>query len=96
MSAARLLGVLLPLVFLVAAAGIPLMLWWERRSPSSFTRGGDLAWWGLLSADEQEDVDTASLDLAEQAEIEARADAVDAAGLLAVENAARINVLHHP
>jgi len=75
--------------------------WWvirrERRAPSSYSRRPDvLAGWHAMSAAEQEDVDTASLDLAEQAEIDARADAVDAAGVLAVETAARINVLHHP
>lgn len=97
MSAARVLGVLLPLVFLIAAAGIPLMLWWEKRRPTSYTRQPHvLADWHAMSAAEQEAVDTASLDLAEQAEIDARADAVEAASLLAVENAARINVLHHP
>lgn len=86
----------IPSVFLVALIGTPLMLWWERRNPTSYTRGGDLAWWGLLSAEEQEDVDTASLDEAEQAEIDARADAAEAADQLAVELAARNNVLNHP
>jgi hypothetical protein len=74
--------------------------WWvirrERKHPSSYTRGGDLAWWGLLSAEEQEAADLASLDMAEQAEMDARADAAEAADLLAVETAARINVLNHP
>jgi len=86
----------IPAILTTSVIGVVVALWWEKHRPTSYTRGGDLAWWGLLSAEEQEDVDTASLDMAEQAEMDARADAAEAAGELAVETAARINVLHHP
>ena len=81
-------------VLVAAAVGGVWAVRLERRRPSSFTRGGDLAWWGLLPAEEQEAADLAVLDLAEQAELDAQADAEEAAQL-AVERA-RVNVLFHP
>lgn len=69
-------------LLLIAAVGLPIAVWWERRHPSSFTRGADLAWWAALPAEEQEAYDTAVLDLAEQAELDARADAEEAAAHL--------------
>ncbi|MER6249411.1 hypothetical protein [Streptomyces griseorubiginosus] len=81
-------------VLVVAAVGGVWAVRLERRHPSSFTRGGDLAWWGLLPAEEQEAHDLAVLDLAEQAELDAQADAEEAAQL-AVERA-RVNALFHP
>lgn len=66
----------------------------ERRRPSSFTRGGDLTWWGLLPAEEQEAYDTAVLDEAEQAELDAEADAQEAAEHLV--HRAQINAQFHP
>lgn len=96
MSAARVLGSLLPLVFLIALLGVPLMLWLERHRPTSFTRRPDpLAEWRAMSAAEQEAVDNASLDLAEQAALDAEYDAQEAAQL-AVERAVEINTLAHP
>ncbi|GAA3591250.1 hypothetical protein [Streptomyces osmaniensis] len=85
----------IPAVLIVSVAGVVANLWWERRHPSSYTRRPDvLAEWRGLSTAEQEEVDNASLDLAEQAEIDARQDAAEAAENLL--NRARINVLHHP
>lgn len=81
-------------VLVVSIGGGVLAVWWERRHPSSFTRGGDLAWWGLLPAEEQEAYDTASLDRAEQAELDAEYDAQEAAQLVAER--ARVNALFHP
>ncbi|MFF7527272.1 hypothetical protein [Streptomyces pseudovenezuelae] len=83
-------------VLVVAAVGGVFQVWWERRFPTSYTRfpGGDLAWWGLLSADEQEAFDTAALDAGEQAEIDAAADARDAAEFLVQR--AQINAQFHP
>jgi hypothetical protein len=66
----------------------------ERRNPTSFTRGGDLAWWGLLPAEEQEAWDTAALDVAEQAELDARDDAREAAAFLARQ--VQVNAEYHP
>jgi hypothetical protein len=95
MSAARVLGVLLPLVFLIAAAGIPLMLWWEKRRLTSYTRQPHvLADWHAMSSAEQEAVDTASLDMAEQAALDAEADAQEAAQQ--VVERSRVNALFHP
>ncbi len=86
----------IPAVLLASVAGVPLMLWLERRRPSSYTRqNAELAKWRGLSPAEQEAVDEAALDAAEQAEIDARPDAAEAAELL-LERRATINVLHHP
>jgi hypothetical protein len=83
-------------VLVVAAVGGVWAVLLERRSPTSYTHspGGDLAWWGLLSADEQEAFDTAALDLAEQAELDAEADAREAAEFLA--HHVRVNAEFHP
>jgi hypothetical protein len=81
-------------VLVVAAVGGVWAVLLERRSPTSYTRGGDLAWWALLSAEEQEAVDIAALDADEQAEIDAAADAQDAAEFLVQR--AQINAQFHP
>ncbi len=83
-------------VLVVASVGGVLAVWWERRSPTSYTHSpdGDLAWWALLPADEQEAFDTAALDLAEQAELDAEDDAREAAEFLA--HRAQANALFHP
>ena len=88
------------LVYLVAAVGACWALFWERRRPSSYTRrpgprrSDDLAWWGLLPAEEQEAVDTAALDLGAQAEIDAAQGAAEAAEFLA--HRAQVNALFRP
>lgn len=87
---------LIPAVLIVSAIGTVLRLWRERRRPTSYTRQpGVLAAWRGMTAAEQEAVDTASLDLAEQAELDAEADAQEAAQL-AVDRAVQINSLTHP
>ena len=85
---------LLVAVLVAGAVGGVLAVRKERKSPTSFTRGGDLAWWGLLPAEEQEAHDTAVLDKAE-ADLDARAAAEEAAQA-AVERAAAVNVLYRP
>lgn len=99
MSAARILGVLLPLVLLVAAAGIPWMLRRERRHPTSYSRrpGGDqvLAVWRSMPAVEQEAADTAVLNAQEAAEDAVRR-AVEVRERAAVLEAAKRNALFHP
>lgn len=86
----------IPAVLIVSVVGTPLYLWWERRHPSSYTRRPDaMAEWRGLSTAEQEEVDNASLDLAEQAEIDARQDAVEAAEHL-LERRAIVNAQFHP
>ena len=83
----------IPAVLLIALLGVPLMLWRERHNPTSYTRRPHaLAEWRALSAAEQEEVDNASLDLAEQAALDAEYDAQEAAQL-AVERATEINTL---
>lgn len=98
MSAARVLGVLLPLVFLVAAAGIPLMLWWERKRPTAYTRtpmhlGGEptLAEWQGMTTAGQEAYDTAVLNASEAAEGAARRAAEQR-----LERAVYVNSLFRP
>ena len=92
-------------VLLFAFVGLVLVPLWERWRPSSFTRrhGGDLAWWGLLPADEQEAFDLDVLDEAGRAEEAAyqdwlaMAEAVEAEkARRAAERAAAINVLFRP
>ncbi|MFG2276755.1 hypothetical protein ACGFNY_44230 [Streptomyces chartreusis] len=86
----------IPAVLIVSVAGVVVNLWWERRRPTSYTRRPDfLAEWRSMSAAEQEEVDNASLDLAEQAEIDARQDAVEAAEHL-LERRAVVNAQFHP
>jgi hypothetical protein len=90
------LALILIAVLVVAAVGGVWAVLLERRSPTSYTRSpdGDLAWWALLPADEQEAVDEAALDAAEQAELDAKADAREAAEFLA--HRAQTNALFHP
>ena len=86
---------LLVAMLAAGAVGGVLAVRKERKVPTSFTRGaGDLAWWGLLSAEEQEEADTAALDAGEQADSEARRDAAEAAEFLA--SRAQFNALYHP
>ena len=89
-------ALILIVVLVVAAVGGVFQVWWERRFPTSYTRspGGDLAWWALLPADEQEAFDTAALDAAEQAELDAEDDAREAAEFLA--HRVQANALFHP
>lgn len=72
MSADRLPGLILPLVFLIAVVGV----WWalrrERREPTSYTRRPDvLEAWREMSAAQQEAYDNAQLNAAESAEVAA-------------------------
>lgn len=92
-----LLGIVLFLIYVVAAVGTWYALVRERKAPTSFTRRvpeGDLAWWGLLPAEEQEEHDNAALDRGEQAEIDARQDAAEAAEFLAHQ--VQMNALYRP
>lgn len=89
MPAARIVGSAYPVLLLVALlvaalVGGVLAVRLERKNPSSYPLEsvGDLAWWAVLPAEEQEVYDTAVLDLAEQAELDARADAEEAAAHL--------------
>jgi len=108
MSAERFPGALLPLLYVVAvlvlsAVGVVLVLRHERRHPSSYTGQQEaleaagvvsLADWRALSTEAQEAADTASLDRAEQAELDAEDDAREAAAFLA--HRAQANALFHP
>ena len=95
MSASRLVLALPALMMLIAAVGTALNLWWERRRSTSYTRRpGVLKDWHALTAEEQEDVDNAALDLGEQAEIDAQHDAEETARFLA--DRAQINALYRP
>jgi hypothetical protein len=105
MSAARILGVLFPLVFLIAVFGIPWMLRREKRQPTSYPRRlssqeaevrvaegrvPSLEEWRQLEGG-QAAWDAAVLRASAVAEENAR----DAARL-AVERAANTNALYHP
>lgn len=81
-------------VLLLALVGSRVALWWEQRHPTSYTENNDLAWWGLLSADEQEDIDNAALERGAQADIDARQAAAEAAEFAA--HRAQFNTLYHP
>jgi len=103
MPSARLLGVLITLAFLVAFLSIPLALWWEKRRPSSYPTQQEaleaagvtsMAEWRRLRTEDQEAADTAALDRAEQAELDAEYDAREAAEFLAQR--AQANALFHP
>jgi hypothetical protein len=104
MSAERFPGALLPLLYVVAvlvlsAVGVVLVLRHERRHPSSYTGRSR-----VLGSD-KDALDAA--EMREQGRLRTQpewrrwepdvvADAAEAAGIRAVEEAARINVLHHP
>lgn len=89
----------IPAILLVAVAGIPLALWWEKRHPSSFTRRPRVVGSGP---------DEAALDAVERREQgrlrtqsewrrwdpDAVADAAEAAADLA--HRAQVNALFHP
>lgn len=77
-------------LLLAAAAGTAVALWWEKRHPTSYTHqpqqdaleaaGVDsMAGWHALSTKDQEAADTAALDLAEQADPNAKNNAREAA-----------------
>lgn len=109
MSADRLPGAVLPLLYVLAVlvlsgVGAVLVLRRERRDPSSCTRlgvpvglpgeGPSPEEWAGMSAVEQEAWDNASLDAAEQAELDAEDGAREAAQFLAQR--AEDNALFHP
>lgn len=83
-----------PAVLLVSCAGIPLALRWEKHHPSIPADVAEMRAGRGLSTAEQEDVDTAALDLGEQAELDAEADAGDVARDLV--RRAQINASYHP
>jgi predicted alpha/beta hydrolase len=85
---------LVPAVLLLSVVGIPLALWWERRHPSVPAGVAEMRAWRRLSTAEQESVDTAALDLGEQAVLDVEADAGDAARDLV--HRARVNALYRP
>jgi hypothetical protein len=69
----------------------------ERKYPTSFTRRvpeGELAWWAQLPTESQEEMDAAALDVGEQADLDARADAAEAAEFLA--HRVQTNALFRP
>jgi hypothetical protein len=90
----------IPAVMVVAALGVFLQLWWERRRPSSYPgsveheaalasvedgTAPNLSVWRGLSTDQQAAYDQAVLDAAEAA-----------AARLAVECASKTNALYRP
>ena len=88
-------------VLVAAIAGGVWAVRMERKTPTSFTRRvpeGELAWWAQLPTETQEEMDAAALDLGEQAEIDARWDAAEAAGDASARlaEAAKRNALFHP
>ena len=62
----------IPAILLAALVGTPLALWWERRRPSSYTRGREyverMAAWRAMPTDAQAAHDNAELAAAEAAE----------------------------
>lgn len=107
MPVVRLLLAYWPVVvlFVVVAA----VMWWSlRQDPtessgrSVYSRCGvpveveesDLAWWALLPAEDQEAYDTAVLDLGEQADLDAKYAAQEAADDLILRS--KINAQFHP
>ena len=107
MPVVRLLLAYWQLVVLFVVVGSAM--WWSlRQDPaepsgrSVYSRCGvpveveedPLAWWALLPAEDQEAYDTAVLDLGEQADLDARYAAQEAAEHLALR--AQINAQFHP
>lgn len=90
MSAARILGALLPVLLLLFLAGAGV--WWAvRREPSSRPEpAGDLAWWALLPTEEQAAYDAEVIEATAAAEDDARAAAEHLA------HRVQINTLTHP
>nr|WSZ21227.1 hypothetical protein OH837_49160 [Streptomyces canus] len=84
-------------VLVAAIAGGVWAVRMERKAPTSFTRRvpeGELAWWAQLPTETQEEMDAAALDVGEQADLDARADAAEAAEFLA--HRVQTNTLFHP
>ncbi|NUQ95842.1 MAG: hypothetical protein HOY79_04535 [Streptomyces sp.] len=90
-------------VVAVAVVGTVCARWWEKRHPSSYPQqqaaleaaGVDsMDGWHGLSTEDQEAADTASLDRAEQAALDAEAEARDAAEFQV--HRLQINSLTHP
>jgi len=84
-------------VLVAAAVGGVLAVRKEREAPTSYTRRvpeGELAWWAQLPTETQEEMDNDALDLGEQADLDARQDAAEAAEFLA--HRVRTNALFHP
>jgi hypothetical protein len=84
-------------VLVAGVVGGLLAVRMERKYPTSFTRRvpeGELAWWAQLPTETQEEMDAAALDLGEQADLDARADAAEAAEFLA--HRVQTNTLFHP
>jgi hypothetical protein len=69
MSVALIAGLSLPGIYLLALVGTPVVLWWEKRHPSSYSRRPEVVEsWREMSTAEQEAHDNAVLDAAEAAE----------------------------
>jgi hypothetical protein len=95
-------GLLMALLVVLIVAGVGT--WWalrrENQEPTSYTRlgvpgeGPSPEQWERMSTAEQEEFDNAALDEAEQAEIDAAADAQDFAQFLA--DRVQINALYRP
>ena len=83
-----------PAVLLVACAGVPVALWWEKRHPSIPAHVVQARAWRALSTASCSAVDSAALDLGEQAELDAVADAEDAARDLV--HRTQVNALYRP
>jgi hypothetical protein len=103
MSATQFFAAFVSTVLAISGAGSWLMLRCERKYPTAYPaqqRALEAAGvesmdgWHALSTVKQEAADTASLDRAEQAEIDAAADARDAAEFQA--HLLQINALHRP
>jgi hypothetical protein len=86
----------IPAILLLALAGIPLALWWERRRPSVPDNVVELRGWRRLSAAEQAARDAEALDAVADAEAGARADAAELAGLRALDSAVKTNAWYRP
>jgi hypothetical protein len=86
----------IPAILLLALLGVPVALWWEKRRPSVPDNVVELRAWRRRSTAEQAVRDAEALEAVADAEVGARADAAELAGLRALDSVVKTNAWYRP